>query len=122
MNQFRLKGPVPLGNALSGERARLQLPIFGVQGKVSSLYLEKVAKTCRSGRPAPQLSDYPHQMTDNIRFADLDVQNHVNNVAIATYFRERQDLDLRATRCIGLSVPGAGSRAAPDRDRLSRRR
>ena len=57
--------------------------------------------------PAPQLSDYPHHMTDNIRFADLDVQNHVNNVAIATFF-ESGRVGFSRDPVHGFSVPGAG--------------
>jgi len=57
--------------------------------------------------PAPRLSDYPHQMTDNIRFADLDVQNHVNNVAIATVF-ETGRVGFSRDPVHGFSVPGAG--------------
>ena len=56
--------------------------------------------------PAPQLSDYPHKMTDNIRFADLDVQNHVNNVAIATFF-ESGRVGFSRDPVQGFSVPGA---------------
>lgn len=35
---------------------------------------------------APILEDFPYQVTDNVRFADLDPNNHVNNVVYATYF------------------------------------
>ena len=59
-------------------------------------------------RPAtPHLSDYPHQMTDNIRFADLDVQNHVNNVAVATFF-ESGRIGFSRDPVNGFQVPGAG--------------
>ena len=37
-------------------------------------------------KPAPQPADYPHQVTDVVRFGDLDVQGHVNNAVFATYF------------------------------------
>lgn len=37
-------------------------------------------------KSAPQLADYPHQVTDVVRFGDLDVQGHVNNAVFATYF------------------------------------
>ena len=36
--------------------------------------------------PAPQLADYPHQVTDIVRFGDLDPQGHVNNAVFSTYF------------------------------------
>ncbi|WP_426426358.1 acyl-CoA thioesterase [Bradyrhizobium genosp. A] len=35
---------------------------------------------------APVLEDFPYRVTDNVRFADLDPNNHVNNVVYATYF------------------------------------
>jgi acyl-CoA thioester hydrolase len=46
-------------------------------------------------------------MTDNIRFADLDVQNHVNNVAIATFF-ETGRVGFSRHPVHGFSIPGAG--------------
>lgn len=42
--------------------------------------------TARPRKPAPQLADYPHQVTDIVRFGDLDAQGHVNNAVFATYF------------------------------------
>ena len=36
--------------------------------------------------PTPQLEDYPFRLTDNVRFADLDPQQHVNNAVYASYF------------------------------------
>jgi acyl-CoA thioester hydrolase len=34
----------------------------------------------------PQLADFPYRLTDNVRFADLDPNQHVNNAVYATYF------------------------------------
>lgn len=34
----------------------------------------------------PRLEDYPFRLSDNVRFADLDPQYHVNNVVYSTYF------------------------------------
>lgn len=34
----------------------------------------------------PRLEDYPHRIPDNVRFADLDANGHVNNAVYATYF------------------------------------
>ena len=34
----------------------------------------------------PLLADFPYRLTDNVRFADLDPNNHVNNAVYATYF------------------------------------
>ncbi len=36
--------------------------------------------------PAPILEDYPFRLTDNVRFMDLDPNNHVNNAIYASYF------------------------------------
>jgi acyl-CoA thioester hydrolase len=33
-----------------------------------------------------RLEDYPFRLSDNVRFADLDPQYHVNNVVYSTYF------------------------------------
>ena len=34
----------------------------------------------------PVLEDFPYRLTDNVRFADLDPNQHVNNAVYATYF------------------------------------
>ena len=34
----------------------------------------------------PLLEDFPYRLTDNVRFADLDPNAHVNNAVYATYF------------------------------------
>jgi len=36
--------------------------------------------------PAPILEDYPFRLTDNVRFMDLDPNNHVNNAIYSSYF------------------------------------
>ncbi len=33
-----------------------------------------------------RLEDFPYRLTDNVRFADLDPNAHVNNAVYATYF------------------------------------
>ena len=33
----------------------------------------------------PRLDDFPHRVTDKIRYADLDPQGHVNNAVFSTY-------------------------------------
>ena len=35
---------------------------------------------------APRLEDFPYRLSDNVRFADLDPNQHVNNAVYATYF------------------------------------
>jgi len=34
----------------------------------------------------PLLSDFPYRLTDNVRFGDLDPNQHVNNATYAVYF------------------------------------
>jgi acyl-CoA thioester hydrolase len=34
----------------------------------------------------PHLEDFPYRLADNVRFADLDPNGHVNNAVYATYF------------------------------------
>ena len=36
--------------------------------------------------PTPLLEDHPYRLTDNVRFADLDPNQHVNNAVYASYF------------------------------------
>ncbi|WP_424627379.1 acyl-CoA thioesterase [Bradyrhizobium sp. SYSU BS000235] len=36
--------------------------------------------------PTFRLEDYPFRIDDNVRFADLDPQHHVNNAVYASYF------------------------------------
>src|ERR1700710_3305965 len=53
----------------------------------------------------PQLSDFPFRVTDNVRFADLDPNQHVNNAVYATYF-ETGRVTLVKDRSFGLVPPG----------------
>jgi acyl-CoA thioester hydrolase len=34
----------------------------------------------------PRLENYPYRLSDNVRFADLDPNGHVNNAVYASYF------------------------------------
>ncbi|MGC2779274.1 MAG: thioesterase family protein [Bradyrhizobium sp.] len=34
----------------------------------------------------PDIDDFPYRLTDNVRFGDLDPNQHVNNAVYATYF------------------------------------
>ena len=60
-------------------------------------------------RPAatPRLEDFPYRLTDNVRFADLDPNQHVNNAVYATYF-ETGRVTLMKDRSYGLMPPGVG--------------
>ena len=54
---------------------------------------------------APRLEDFPYRLTDNVRFADLDPNGHVNNAVYATYF-ETGRVTLMKDRSQGLMPPG----------------
>jgi acyl-CoA thioester hydrolase len=55
--------------------------------------------------PAPLLDNYPYRLTDNVRFADLDPNGHVNNAVYATYF-ETGRVTLVKDRSFGLMPEG----------------
>ena len=40
----------------------------------------------RPAKPQPRLQDFPHRVSDTVRYGDMDVQGHVNNTVIAQYF------------------------------------
>ena len=54
---------------------------------------------------APNLDDFPYRLTDNVRFADLDPNGHVNNAVYATYF-ETGRVTLMKDRSLGLMPAG----------------
>ena len=53
----------------------------------------------------PRLDDFPYRLTDNVRFADLDPNQHVNNAVYATYF-ETGRVTLVKDRSLGLMPQG----------------
>ena len=53
----------------------------------------------------PLLEDFPYRLTDNVRFADLDPNHHVNNAVYATYF-ETGRVTLMKDRSYGLMPSG----------------
>jgi acyl-CoA thioester hydrolase len=55
--------------------------------------------------PTPLLEDYPYRLSDNVRFADLDPNQHVNNAVYASYFETSRVLLMRDPEC-GLVWPG----------------
>ena len=55
----------------------------------------------------PRLEDFPYRLTDNVRFADLDPNQHVNNAAYAVYF-ETGRVTLMKDSGYGLMPPGLG--------------
>ena len=54
---------------------------------------------------APLLDHYPYRLSDNVRFADLDPNQHVNNAVYATYF-ETGRVTLVKDRSFGLMPDG----------------
>jgi acyl-CoA thioester hydrolase len=53
----------------------------------------------------PRLEDFPYRISDNVRFADLDPNQHVNNAVYATYF-ETGRVTLMKDRGYGLMPEG----------------
>jgi acyl-CoA thioester hydrolase len=53
----------------------------------------------------PRLEDFPYRITDNVRYADLDPNQHVNNAVYASYF-ETGRVTLMKDRSRGLMPPG----------------
>jgi acyl-CoA thioester hydrolase len=56
---------------------------------------------------APRLEDFPYRLSDNVRFADLDPNQHVNNASYASYF-ETGRVTLVKDRSHGLMPEGFG--------------
>jgi len=54
-----------------------------------------------------RLEDFPYRLSDNVRFADLDPNQHVNNAVYATYF-ETGRVTLMKDRSYGLMPSGVG--------------
>jgi acyl-CoA thioester hydrolase len=55
----------------------------------------------------PRLEDFPYRLSDNVRFADLDPNGHVNNAVYASYF-ETGRVTLVKDRSNGLMPEGLG--------------
>jgi len=53
----------------------------------------------------PRLEDFPHRIKDNVRYADLDPNHHVNNAVYASYF-ETGRVTLVKDRSFGLMPDG----------------
>lgn len=60
----------------------------------------------RPHKPAPALADYPHRVTEIVRFGDLDPQGHVNQAVFLTYFESGRVAMFRNPD-LGIGVPGA---------------
>lgn len=59
----------------------------------------------RRASSAPRLEDYPFRLSDNVRFGDLDPNQHVNNAVYATYFETSRVMLMKDSRH-GLTPPG----------------
>jgi acyl-CoA thioester hydrolase len=53
----------------------------------------------------PRLEDFPYRQSDNVRYADLDPNAHVNNAVYATYFETGRVTLVKDPR-YGLMPPG----------------
>jgi acyl-CoA thioester hydrolase len=53
----------------------------------------------------PLLEDFPYRLTDNVRYADLDPNQHVNNAVYSTYFETGRVTLVKDPR-FGLMPPG----------------
>src|SRR6201990_2645509 len=53
----------------------------------------------------PRLEDFPYRISDNVRYADLDPNQHVNNAVYASYF-ETGRVTLVKDHARGLMPPG----------------
>jgi acyl-CoA thioester hydrolase len=74
--------------------------------KILSLETAPVNAPIRSDAE-PRLEDFPYRLSDNVRFADLDPNGHVNNAVYASYF-ETGRVTLVKDRSNGLMPEGLG--------------
>jgi acyl-CoA thioester hydrolase len=56
-------------------------------------------------RAEPVIDNYPHRVSEIVRFGDLDPQGHVNQAVFATYFESGRVAMFRS-RDLGIGVPG----------------
>jgi acyl-CoA thioester hydrolase len=61
--------------------------------------------TGRVRPPAPQLADYPHRVSEIVRFGDLDPQGHANQAVFLTYF-ESGRVTMFRNPDLSIGVPG----------------
>jgi acyl-CoA thioester hydrolase len=55
-------------------------------------------------RVLPRPEDFPHRVSDTIRYGDLDRQNHVNNAVFSTFYETGRVFVIRNPE-LGLSIP-----------------
>jgi acyl-CoA thioester hydrolase len=86
-------------------RARNLLPELSNSGSTGETMSETIPVNAPRIDSLPQLEDFPFRVTDNVRFADLDPNHHVNNAVYASYF-ETGRVTLMKDRSYGLMPPG----------------
>jgi acyl-CoA thioester hydrolase len=55
-------------------------------------------------RALPRPEDFPHRVSDTIRYGDLDRQNHVNNAVFSTFYETGRVFVIRNPE-LGLCIP-----------------
>ena len=83
-----------------------RLNIWGVWGVEILGELKPVNAPIRA-EAEPVLEDFPYRLSDNVRFADLDINQHVNNASYASYF-ETSRVTLMKDAANGLQPDGFG--------------
>jgi acyl-CoA thioester hydrolase len=78
------------------------LDIYAVRAQIPEIAPVNAPARVKS---TPRLEDFPYRLTDNVRFADLDPNQHVNNAVYATYF-ETGRVTLMKDRSYGLVPEG----------------
>src|SRR3954462_529362 len=87
-------------------RRRQPLAVIRQVGCKRSRFLEiKPVNAPLHPDATPRLEDFPYRLSDNVRFADLDPNQHVNNAVYATYF-ETGRVTLMKDRSYGLMPDG----------------
>jgi acyl-CoA thioester hydrolase len=81
------------------------LPALGNYAVKLSVRLEIQDVNAPTRAPAPLLDDYPFRLSDNVRFADLDPNQHVNNAVYSSYF-ETSRVMLTKDQTYGLTPDG----------------
>ncbi len=91
---------------MAGRAARQPLAGPGQLGCKGREFLEIAAVNAPARLDStPRLEDFPYRLTDNVRFGDLDPNQHVNNAVYATYF-ETGRVTLMKDRSYGLMPEG----------------
>src|SRR6201996_5316421 len=85
--------------------ARQALAASGQTGCNGATFWRPLVNAPSRENSEPRLEDFPFRVTDNVRYADLDPNQHVNNAVYASYF-ETGRVTLMKDRSRGLMPPG----------------